>query len=263
MTPSLAGLTVVVTRPERQARHFIDLATRAGATCLALPAIAIDPVTLDPTARALLAPDAHDWTIYTSSNAVEASLAQLPRPVRCKVAAVGRATAQALEAHGITVQALPAGRSDSEGLLAHPAFANVHGQRMLILRGAGGRDLLREQLQLRGATVRVGELYRRRPVVAPPGALDALDEALRSGGGSLVVAVTSVDVLDGLLNLVTPELAARLRTATVLLPGERVAAAARARLWTGAIVVAGSAEDAAMLAALEGYAVARGALPPP
>lgn len=261
MTLPLAGLTVVVTRPERQAGPFIELATRAGAACLAMPAIVCDPVTLDPATRARLAPDAFDWTIYTSANAVAASLAQLARPARCKVAAVGRATAHALAAHGIAVDALPAGRSDSEGLLALPALAAVAGQRILILRGEGGRDLLREQLQRRGAMVLVGEIYRRRPAAAAPGALAALDDALSTGNRALIVAVTSVDVLDGLLGMVPPELAARLRTAALLLPGERVAEAARARHWTGEIVVATSADDAAMLFALERHA-ARGALPP-
>ena len=47
VTPPLAGLTLVVTRPQRQAGHFIELATRAGARCLALPALEIEPVTLD------------------------------------------------------------------------------------------------------------------------------------------------------------------------------------------------------------------------
>lgn len=262
MTLPLAGMTVVVTRPERQAGPFIDRATRAGAACLAIPAIAVDPVTLDEVARARLAPDAHDWTIYTSANAVEASLAQLARPARCKVAAVGRATAHALEARGIAVDARPAGRSDSEGLLALPALAAVAGQRILILRGEGGRDLLREQLRRRGATVQVGEIYRRRPATAAPGALAALDDALRAGSRLLIVAVTSVEVLDGLLGLVPPELAARLRVAALLLPGERVAEAARARHWTGEIVMATSAEDAAMLAALEQHAASRGTLPP-
>ena len=80
MTPPLAGLTVVVTRPERQAGRFIELVQRAGARSLALPAIEIDAVQLEDAARIRLAPDAHDWTIYTSANAVEASLAMLPRP---------------------------------------------------------------------------------------------------------------------------------------------------------------------------------------
>jgi uroporphyrinogen-III synthase len=261
VTLPLAGLTVVVTRPERQAAHFIELAQRAGARCLPLPAIEIEPVLLDEATRSRLAPDGHDWVIYTSANAVEASLAQLPRPSTCRVAAVGRATAQALRAHGIAVNALPEGRSDSEGLLDLPALSDVAGQRILILRGVGGRELLREQLAQRGATVQVGEVYRRRLATAAPAVVEDLADALRCTADALVVAVTSVEVLDGLLALVPPSSASQLRTTLLLLPGERVAAAARERLWTGEIVTAASAEDAAMLAALETHLAQRRAHP--
>ena len=258
MTAPLAGLTVVVTRPRRQAGPFIEHATRAGATCIALPAIDIEPVLLDAAERQRLAPDAHDWTIYTSANAVDASLEQLGRPARCRIAAVGRATSRALEAQGIAVHAIPEGRFDSEGLLALPAFAAPAGQRILILRGEGGRELLREALQARGATVTVGELYRRLHGEPAHATLEALASALSANPRALVVAVTSVEVLDGLLGLLPAALAGRLRAQPLLLPGERVADAARARQWTGPILVAASAEDAAMLAALATAARAPG-----
>ena len=67
---------------------------------------------------------------------------------------------------------------------------------------------------------------------------------------SAVVAVTSVEVLDALLMLAPEAEVPRLRDARLLVPGERVAAAARARGWRGAVLVARSAEDDAMLAAL-------------
>ena len=261
MTEPLAGLAVLVTRPRRQAGRFIELASRAGARCIALPTLEIEPLTLDAAARERLAPDAHDWAIYTSANAVEAACLLWPRPERCKVAAVGRATARALETHGIRVDALPPDRSDSEGLLALPGFAEVVGRKILILRGIGGREWLREQLTLRGARVQVAEVYRRKAVVAEPGAIQALEHALQ-GGTRLVVAVTSVEILEGLLGLVPQRLATPLRSAILLAPGERVAAAARARHWTGEIVVAPSAEDPVMLARLVDRLGARGAPPP-
>jgi uroporphyrinogen-III synthase len=263
VTAPLAGLTVVVTRPQRQAGPFIERASRAGAQCIALPAIDIEAVEVDAADRARLAPDAHDWAIYTSANAVEASLEQLPKPARCRIAAVGQATARALEAHGITVHALPEGRADSEGLLDLPAFAAPQGQRVLIVRGAGGRELLREQLQARGAMVNVAEVYRRRPASAEPAALAALGSALRADASRVVVAVTSVEVLVALLGLLPGPLADRLRTCALLLPGERVASAARARQWPGPILVAPTAEDGSMLATLEAHATNRGAGAPP
>jgi uroporphyrinogen-III synthase len=67
---------------------------------------------------------------------------------------------------------------------------------------------------------------------------------------SAVVAVTSVEVLESLLSLAPESRVPRLAEATLLVPGERVAAAARRRGWRGPIVVARSAEDEAMLDAL-------------
>lgn len=262
MTAPLAGLTVVVTRPQRQAGPFIERATSAGAHCIALPAIEIETVTLSATDRDRLAPDEHDWAIYTSTNAVEAALAQLAPPGRCRVAAVGRATARALESHGIVVHALPEGRSDSEGLLALPVFATVRGRRVLIVRGAGGRELLREQLQARGAVVNVAEVYRRSAAQADPVAMAALASALAVAAQRVVIAVTSVEVLDGLLALLPSELATQVRDCTLLLPGMRVAYAARERRWRGPVLTSPSAEDATMLATLSAHATGGGAASP-
>jgi uroporphyrinogen-III synthase len=244
----LAGLTVVVTRPERQAGRFIQLLREAGAAIVAFPTIAIEPVTLDAASRARLVPDDYDWVIYTSTNAVEQGLAQLPRPLKARIAVVGRATARALREQGLEVHATPEDVSNSEGLLAAPELADVRGHHILILKGVGGRDTLRETLSRRGASVTLGEVYSRTIAVPAPGTLDGLQRACAKGVA--VVAVTSVDVLDALLQLAPETLVARLLDTPLLVPGERVAAAARERAWRGPLVVAPSAEDATMIDAL-------------
>jgi uroporphyrinogen-III synthase len=175
------------------------------------------------------------------------------------VAAVGRATARALEAHGVVVHALPEGRSDTEGLLALPVFAALRGRRILIVRGVGGRELLREQLQARGAIVNVAQVYRRDAAQADPAALAALASALASAARQVVISVTSVEVLDGLLGLLPPDLAEQVRDCTLLLPGMRVAHAAGERQWRGPVLTSPSAEDAAMLATLSAHAAGGGA----
>jgi len=248
VTRPLAGITVVVTRPRAQAARFATLASEAGATPLLLPALEIEPVEIDAGARARLAPDSFDWTIYTSANSVESSLRQLPRPTRTRIAAVGRGTARALAEHGVVVHAVPATTADSEGLLALDAFASVAGRRILILKGEGGRTLLREELERRGAAVVTGDLYRR--VRAAPDAVALADLGRALDSGAVVVAVTSAESLAALLAAIPDARLSRLRDATLLVPGERVAAAARTQHWRGAVHVASSAEDAAMAAAL-------------
>jgi uroporphyrinogen-III synthase len=239
---------VVVTRPAAQAARFAELVTAAGGRPLLLPTLAIERIDLDDDERRQRIPDDFDWTVYTSSNAVEFSLAQLPHPKRTRVAAVGRATARALERHGIAVAAVPTTTSDSEGLLALDCFADLRGQRVLILKGRGGRALLREELARRGAEVVLGDVYERRRADAEPATLDALRAA--SDARKAVIAATSAEVLAALLELAPQERCPRLRDAALLVPGDRVAAASREIGWRGPIVVAQGAEDAAMADAL-------------
>jgi len=244
VTPPLAGRVVVVTRPAAQAARFASLVAAAGAQPLLLPTLEIAAVELDADARRRLAPDDYDWVVFTSSNAVDSALAQLPHPRRARVAAVGRATARALEHCGIRVAAFPRTTSDSEGLLELDCFAEPRGQRILILKGRGGRTLLRDELARRGAEVVLGDVYERRRAPADASALQALRQACATG--SVVIAATSAEVLAALLELAPEEGCPALRDATLLVPGERVASSARDFGWRGRIVVATGAEDAIM-----------------
>jgi len=79
-------------------------------------------------------------------------------------------------------------------------------------------------------------------------ALEALHEA--SGRTRLIVAVTSGEVLGALLEAAPDGRLPRLRDATLLVPGERVATSARSLGWRGPLVVAPSAEDSVMFATL-------------
>jgi len=255
VTLPLAGLVVVVTRPAAQAARFAGLVTAAGAQPLLLPTLEIATLELDADARSRLVPDAIDWTIYTSANAVDASLRQLPRPQRTQVAAVGRATARALEQHGIAVSAVPSTTADSEGLLELECFADLRGRRVLILTGRGGRTLLREELARRGAEVVLGDVYERRRAAADPATVAALRRACDDGAA--IVAATSAEVLAALLELVPEAACPRLKDAALLVPGDRVAGTARELGWRGHVVVAPSAEDAAMAEVL-GRALAGG-----
>jgi len=253
----LTGFAVVVTRPAHQSAPMVAALEALGARVIAFPAIRIEAVAFD-AAHPAPEPDAHDWVIYTSANAVAQAVERCPSPRRARVAAVGPATARALADAGLPIAALPRSGADSQGLLALPEFAAPLGMRVLIMRGTGGRELLREELARRGATVTVAELYRR--VAAAPTHKEhaALTQALAAPRPACV-AVNSVDVLAALTDIIPADLVAALRSAPLVVPGTRVAAAARAAGWQGPVIEAAGAEDAAMIAAIRAYARRAGA----
>jgi uroporphyrinogen-III synthase len=252
---ALDGVTVVVTRPAAQAGPWLERVRALGASCIAWPTLQIDWLVPDDAVVRRLRAQPWDWAIFTSTNAVAAAAAQLGLPLAARHAAVGQATAEAMRRQGIPVAAQPAA-ANSEGLLALPQFCDVTGQKILLLKGEGGRGLLHDTLVARSAQVLPVVVYRRSALAPTREAIDELAAALASGG-QIVVAVTSVEVLEALLRGCPAGLTPALRRSTLLVPGPRVQAAALALGWSGPIVAAATAEDDAMLAALRRHTEGR------
>jgi len=249
----LGGLGVLVTRPGHQAQGLCRQIEAHGGRAWPFPTLVIAP-TADPApARALLA-RTWDLTVYTSVNAVQFA-ARLTAPALSggslaragRVAAIGTATAQALAALGQAPDLVPE-RQDSEGLLALPMLAQPTGQRVLIVRGEGGRTLLGETLTERGAQVSVAEVYRRGlPEV------DAAPLLARWDWDVQVVTVTSGEILDNLVRLLGAAGHSRLRATPLVVISERLKEKAAA-LGVLQIICAAGADDAALLAAMYGLA---------
>src|SRR5690606_23076345 len=105
---------------------------------------------------------APDWAIFASIAAVEHGLPRVRSRIgETRIAAIGAATANALRTAGVRVDAVP-DREESEGLLELPAFHDMTGATVWIVRGRGGRGLLAETLRARGADVAFVEVYERR-----------------------------------------------------------------------------------------------------
>jgi uroporphyrinogen-III synthase len=217
----LQGLGVVITRPRAAADVLAAALEREGARAFVFPALAIEP--LPPSAAldaALDALETTDLAIFVSANAVEMGLAAARarghRPAR--VAAVGEATAQALRNSGFAEVISPRERHDSEALLACPELQSVTGARIVIFRGAGGRELLREALEKRGARVSYAECYRRvRPAGDPRPLLAAW-----ARGEVQAVSVLSAETLENFVALLGEEGARWLTQATLVVPHEAV-----------------------------------------
>lgn len=163
---SLAGWRVLNPRPARQAAALSAQLIQAGAEVMELPLLEIIPMALTTASRQrVMDLDRYDATIFVSANAARLGLAAIadywPQwPHGVPAYAVGPATQALLEAAGLS--AVAPEQEDSEGLLALPGLSDVAGQRLLLLRGDEGRELLPETLRARGAQVDVLPLYTRR-----------------------------------------------------------------------------------------------------
>ena len=156
-TRELQALRVVVTRPAHQASALLERIAALGATPITLPLIDITP-TIDTPAvvQRMHRLAEYDWLVFVSANAANcgcmAIRAHATSPVAARIAAIGPATARTLAQQGLKVDLLPEGPSRSESLLALAPLSAVAGKRILIFRGDGGRETLRNRLRERGAT---------------------------------------------------------------------------------------------------------------
>ena len=243
---NLAGLSVLVTRPEEQANPLCELIQSAHGRPIRFPTLEIlGPVDKKAVRAQLAELSKIDLLIFVSANAVRYAFPQMPDniPLDLQVAAVGAATAKTLDEYGLEPTLVPE-QMDSEGLLAMPQLQDMAGKKILIVRGNGGRELLRETLEQRGASVDYIEAYRRQVPQRNPGNLIANWEQMVE-----VVSVSSAQILDNLFGMLGPQGADLLRTTPLVVVSTRIAEHA-AELGCEIIHVSDSALDADVLATL-------------
>ena len=256
---NLKGVRVLVTRPANQADALAHLIEAEGGEAIRLPTIEIAPPT-DPAALDAVLKRWADFhlTIFISPNAVRAAMPRLRAfglPPTAPCAAVGQGTQQVLRTEGFENVLAPSTGFDSESLLELLPAASVAGKNILIVRGAGGRELLSETLSARGARIGHAECYRRLPPHQPDGA----SLARLQRGEIDIISITSVEGLQNLYALVAPADRARLLATPVLVVGERQAKAGQALGFTS-VQIAARASDAAILDALRTWRVARNSI---
>ncbi|GAB4124419.1 MAG: uroporphyrinogen-III synthase [Sideroxydans sp.] len=242
----LAGLRIVVTRPRDQATNLIAGITRLGGEALFFPLLDIEPTPHSPSLQRLARTVAdRQWLIFISPNAVRHSLPHLPPlPASVHLAAVGQATAAALQHAGCTRVVAPTERFDSEALLALPALQHVAGQHIVIVRGEGGRELLGDTLKARGAEVEYVSCYRRSP--AP------LDVAALLAAAPHALTLTSSEASHHLWSALNEAARRTLSALPLFVPHPRIATLARQQGWHN-VQVCPSGDDG-MLAALVAWA---------
>lgn len=222
------------------------------------PLLSIAPPLNPSTAKSLLnAAEPWDWLIFISANAVRGVLGvdgwMGPVAGATRLAAVGEATATALAEAGLTVDLVPYPQFNSEALLADPRMVQVAGQRVLIVRGEGGREHLAETLRERGADVAYAEVYRRVPV-----SIEAFSSSLNlwQEANFDAVVVTSGEALAHLTGLLRETGLDSHPRPVLVVPSERIANQAAEQGWPG-ILIAEQASDEGIVQAIKQLAHAR------
>lgn len=198
------GRRVVVTRAAGQAEETAAMLRERGAEPWIVPTIELvdppDPGLLRQAVREL---GAYEVVAFTSVNGVERFFEELRREGldaralgASRVAAIGSATARALEARGIRADVMAkeyVGESLAEAIAQEVGAAR--GKRVLIPRALEAREALPEALRGAGFDVQVVAAYETRHAEA--GSLRSVRQALVDGGIDAVL-LTSGSTVSGL-----------------------------------------------------------------
>jgi len=237
--------TLLVTRPAQQAAELVGLLAERGIDSISVPTVEIAPApaggALDD---AILSLDDAAWLVITSVNGAAALVARLTAlgralPVDLLVAAVGPATAAALQAGGVRVDHVP---SRYRTVAIAEGLGDLVGRRVVLARADAATRDLRDALVERGAVVE--EVVAYHTVEGPANSRDTIRSALaqRLDG----VTFTSGSTVRGLHALLSPPEALR----ATALPGYCIGpvTARVARLAGFAVPVVADRHTAAALA---------------
>jgi uroporphyrinogen-III synthase len=237
----LAGLRVLVTRTRDQAEGLVDRLHAAGASVAVVPLITTVPIA-DPDAIARVAAEVGEappprWVAFTSATSVRLVLGAAGVAVMSGllVAAVGTATAAALEAEGVAVDLVPS-KHDADGLAAALLQRGMSGATVWFPVAEGTRGGFAESLRRGGASVVVQHIYRS---VMPDSAPQLLRTAF--AGGLDAITLTSGSTARNLVQAMDP--AGVPPGVVIVCIGEQTAAQARASgLWVHAVAANTSVE---------------------
>ena len=179
----MSRVRVLVGRARHQASALSSGLRDLGAGVLEIPFIEIrKPRSYKALDGALKHLSEYDWLILTSVNGVDALWERLrklrmggKRMRHLKIAAIGPATRQAIEQHGVKVNVVPR-EYVAESVVAS-LRRKVKGKRVLLARAKVARDVIPRELRKLGARVDVVEAYE---TVVPQSSRQRLRAALRS-----------------------------------------------------------------------------------
>jgi uroporphyrinogen-III synthase len=201
----LAGKRIVVTRAHTQAEGLSSLLRGYGAEVIEAPVIEIRPPdSFEALNEALNNVLQYDWLILTSVNGVEALFSRL-EPLglsidslqHLKIAAIGPATEERIQDHGLVVDLVPSRYVAEE--VVQMLRKQVKGERVLLVRAKVARDVIPEELRAAGAQVDVVEAYQ---TVIPDGAKERLQKIFHDIQPPDAITFTSSSIVKNFLSIV-------------------------------------------------------------
>lgn len=178
----LWGQRILVTRSRTQASVLVEKIRELGGQAIEFPTIEIiKEEDLTGLNQAIKHIQIYDWLIFTSVNAADIFFAELyknEQDIRSlfglKICAIGPATAANLQNRGLNIDVIP-DEYKAEGIIEKISQLITPGQRVLLPRARGAREVLPEGLRQLGAQVDEINIYQA-----------AVPQLAENGGSSML-----------------------------------------------------------------------------
>jgi len=161
----LAGVRILITRAEHQAKALVDHLKELGAEPIEIPMIEIRPPDSWQEFDAAMAKlDDYDWIVFASANAVKSFAERArkfkPRGSKPSIAVMGQSTERVANEHGLRVDYKPDNFISESFIEQFPGYPNLSGLKLLWPRTNIGRNFLQENFVKAGAQIDVVEAYK-------------------------------------------------------------------------------------------------------
>ena len=218
-------LRVLNPRAIHQAPHLSELLRQAGTQPIELPTLCIEG--MPPAWLNKLPPlNAIAQAIFVSPNAVDFFFKHVNPslwPSHIINLSLGMGTAKKLMHHGITVHMMP-NDADSEHFIHLETLQNINQQRIALIKGRNGRELIAQHLIERGAQLIEVEVYQRTcPQINKKHA-----QTLWENNRVDMIVITSQEIMDNLFFLFGPHAKQWLCGKPFVVISERLAQSAHA-----------------------------------
>ncbi|MFT5589700.1 MAG: uroporphyrinogen-III synthase [Bradyrhizobium sp.] len=223
---------LVITRPLAQSLGLARLLGDCGREVVILPLLEILPLADDSLLQATLAQLASFALVaFVSPNAIDATFAHIATwPASVPLAVMGEGSRRALALHGVVsgpyqiTSPLDPQRTDSQTLLQALDLPRLQGQRVLIIRGDGGRELLADALRDAGVDVQQVAAYRRAAPLLDAALRQRLADLLAQDGDWIITSSEALQVLMGFVQQVDAETGVeKIQHKNLFVPHRRIA----------------------------------------